>query len=112
MLQVHPVTDRVAETFLNYTHRRELGKNSKNEHQRVTNELTATRTPQSLVADTPVNCRSTYLLRLNSAGELAAAAHGDRTIGIYNASSGHLYGKCIGHERSPWTLVVSFICLN
>ncbi|CAH8554196.1 unnamed protein product [Schistosoma haematobium] len=91
-------------SFVDYTNRREFGKTACHEHQSVSDKLTAQRSTKALIADTPVNCRSVYLLRLNCSGRLVAAAHGDRSVCVYCASTGRLLLKCIGHEKSPWTL--------
>ncbi|KAH8876309.1 Activating molecule in BECN1-regulated autophagy protein 1 [Schistosoma japonicum] len=91
-------------SFVNYTNQRENGRIAYHEHQRVSDKLTAQRSANALIADTPVNCRSVYLLRLNCSGRLVAAAHGDRSVCIYCSSTGRLLLKCIGHEKSPWTL--------
>lgn len=94
-------------SLVDYTNRREFGKTACHEHQSVSDKLTAQRSTKALIADTPVNCRSVYLLRLNCSGRLVAAAHGDRSVCVYCASTGRLLLKCIGHEKSPWTLTVS-----
>ncbi|KAK4471464.1 hypothetical protein MN116_004891 [Schistosoma mekongi] len=102
----HTVQKNIGElkSFVNYTNQRENGRVAYHEHQRVSDNLTAQRSTQALIADTPVNCRSVYLLRLNCSGRLVAAAHGDRSVCIYSSSTGQLLLKCIGHEKSPWTL--------
>ncbi|CAH8529865.1 unnamed protein product [Heterobilharzia americana] len=92
------------QSLVDYTNRREFGRTAGHEHQRLSDRLTAQRCAKALIADTPVNCRSVYLLRLNCSGELVAAAHGDRSVCIYCVSNGRLLLRCTGHERSPWTL--------
>ncbi|CAL8088735.1 unnamed protein product [Calicophoron daubneyi] len=92
------------DNLLGYVRSRELGRAFQRSHQEASDLVSSHRTLEPLIADTPTGCRSTYLLRINPTNKLLAAAHGDRSVAIYCASSGHLLAKCIGHERSPWTL--------
>ncbi|KAF6777417.1 hypothetical protein AHF37_03053 [Paragonimus kellicotti] len=90
--------------FVKYVNSRELGHSSSRLHQNASETITSHRDLKPLIADAPPNCRSTYLLRLNQNNRLLAAAHGDKTVAIYCVSTGRLLSKCVGHERSPWTL--------
>ncbi|KAG5445485.1 hypothetical protein CSKR_100974 [Clonorchis sinensis] len=83
---------------------RELGRTFQSAQQRTFDALTCTRNLKPFIADTSPNSRSTYLLRLNPTQKLLAAAHGDRSISIYCAVTGCLLARCMGHERSPWTI--------
>uniref|UniRef100_A0A0X3NXJ5 Uncharacterized protein n=1 Tax=Schistocephalus solidus TaxID=70667 RepID=A0A0X3NXJ5_SCHSO len=90
--------------FIRYIKEREIGRHGKTHRTTVSDNITALRTSSAILAKTPLNSRSTYLLRLNNDSKLIAAAHANRTVAIYSASSGSLLGTCEGHERSPWTL--------
>ncbi|KAL7065494.1 hypothetical protein AAHC03_04649 [Spirometra sp. Aus1] len=90
--------------FLRYINEREIGRHGNTRRTAVSDNITALRTSGAILAKTPLNSRSTYLLRLNNDSKLIAAAHANRTVAIYSASSGSLLGLCEGHERSPWTL--------
>ncbi|KAF8570446.1 hypothetical protein P879_03796 [Paragonimus westermani] len=90
--------------FVRYVNSRELGHSFSRLHQNASDAVTSHRHLKPLIADASPNCRSTYLLRLNQNNRLLAAAHGDKTVAIYCASTGRLLSRCVGHERSPWTL--------
>ncbi|KAA3674772.1 activating molecule in BECN1-regulated autophagy protein 1 [Paragonimus westermani] len=90
--------------FVRYVNSRELGQSFSRLHQSASDAVTSHRHLKPLIADASPNCRSTYLLRLNQNNRLLAAAHGDKTVAIYCASTGRLLSRCVGHERSPWTL--------
>lgn len=93
--------------MINYVATRERGVYCSGDNLSIPEFFTSTRRMKPLIAATPSDCRSTYLLRLNPANKLLAAAHGDRSVAVYCASTGALLAKCVGHERSPWTLAVS-----
>ncbi|KAL3319420.1 WD domain, G-beta repeat [Cichlidogyrus casuarinus] len=70
----------------------------------VPEHLTCTRIRNAVFADTPPSAKSTYLICLNSTSTLVAAAHGNKSVAIYSASSGEMLAFCHSHDRSPWSL--------
>lgn len=92
-------------SFLKYTHYREVRRTFRDNHQRASETVAAHRDLKPIIAETSPNCRSTYLIGLNSTSQLAAACHGDRSVAIYCSTTGRLLAKCVGHEKSPWTLM-------
>ncbi|THD22424.1 Activating molecule in BECN1-regulated autophagy protein 1 [Fasciola hepatica] len=101
MSEIHH-SDR--KSMIQYVSSRERGAYSSGCRQTIPEVLTCVRRMKPVIAATPSDCRSTYLLRLNLDNKLLAAAHGDRSVAVYCASTGALLAKCVGHERSPWTL--------
>ncbi|CAH8622285.1 unnamed protein product [Dicrocoelium dendriticum] len=91
--------------LVKYSSSREFGSSFHQGHQFASDLVTSQRALKPVLAETSPNSRSTYLLRLNTTNKFLAAAHGDRSVTIYCVQTGRVLAKCVGHERSPWTLV-------